>query len=104
MARNWATRNNIDRRKWAKVRLEILARDKNRCTKCGKAGRLEIDHCTPLELGGDAYGHGNLRALCRGCHIAVTRQQNLGRQQAYGSNLVGERKAWADLLSKRRKE
>ena len=48
MAKNWATRNNIDRKRWAKHRQLILDRDGYRCQICGKAGRLEVDHITPL--------------------------------------------------------
>ena len=95
MARNYFTRNNIDRNKWRKVRLTILDRDGYRCQLCGKAGRLEVDHRTPLEHGGDAYGPENLRALCRGCHCEVTRQQNIGRNKA------PERKALQDLIMQR---
>ena len=48
-----------------------------------------------LNVGGDAYGPENLRALCVGCHIEVTRQQNIGRNKA------PERKALQDLIMQR---
>lgn len=53
-------------RRWrAKTRPRILARDGERCRKCGSAGPLDVAH-----LDGDS-AHGddaNLAALCRPCH------------------------------------
>ena len=43
-----------------------------RCERCGRAGRLEIDHIKPVFRGG-SNDDGNLQALCRGCHIAKTK-------------------------------
>ena len=67
-------KHKIDRRKWALVRLQVLDRDGWRCVQCGKAGRLEVDHVTPMESGGAVYEKRNLQALCRPCHF---RNQNL---------------------------
>ena len=67
-------KHKIDRRKWAWVRLQVLDRDGWRCVQCGKAGRLEVDHVTPMESGGAVYEKRNLQALCRPCHF---RNQNL---------------------------
>ena len=67
-------KHKIDRRKWARVRLQVLDRDGWRCVQCGKAGRLEVDHVTPMESGGAVYEKRNLQALCRPCHF---RNQNL---------------------------
>ena len=57
----------------------VLDRDDWACAKCGKAGRLEVDHRVPLEHGGAVYDLGNLQALCRGCHIAKTRDERRGK-------------------------
>ena len=93
---DWYARNNIKYKQWRAVRLTILERDNYRCQLCGKAGgRMEVDHQTPLALGGDAYGPENLRALCRNCHCEITRQQNIGRNKA------PERKALQDLIMQR---
>lgn len=62
--------------RWSRVRRFVFKRDCYRCTRCGKAGRLECDHIKPLADGGEPYEPANLRTLCRGCHILVTRQQN----------------------------
>ena len=89
---NWYTRNNVNAAKWRRFRLTILERDNYRCTLCGKAGRLEIDHHTPLEYGGDVFGESNCRALCRPCHFGVTKEQNRGRGYSQ------ERKDWQVLI------
>ncbi|MYC99465.1 MAG: HNH endonuclease [Gammaproteobacteria bacterium] len=55
-------------RRWARIRREVLDRDGWRCVKCGRAGRLEVDHIRPLHRGG-SDSLDNLRSLCRGCHV-----------------------------------
>ena len=65
----------LDRKRWGAVRRLALIRDGYRCVKCGKAGRLEVDHVKPLSKGGDPWDLGNLQTLCRGCHIAKTRSE-----------------------------
>ena len=55
---------------WAVVRRAVLDRDGWRCVLCGKAGRLEVDHVVELHKGGAPLDPANLRALCRGCHLA----------------------------------
>ena len=48
------------------------------CVRCQDKGRVtaatELDHRVPLTHGG-ADDADNLRALCRPCHLAVTREQ-----------------------------
>ena len=61
--------------RWAATRRVIFRRDGWRCRKCGRAGRLECDHVTPLRDGGDPWDMANLQCLCRGCHIAKTRRE-----------------------------
>ena len=68
-------KSRTSKRAWRRLRLEILERDGYRCRKCGKAGRLEVDHIKPLRRGGDEYSPGNLQAICRGCHIEKTRTE-----------------------------
>ena len=65
-------------RPWRRFRLDILYRDGYRCTKCGRAGRLEVHHVKPLEHGGAAFDPDNCVTVCRDCHAlahghAVTR-------------------------------
>ena len=42
----------LDRPRWDRVRRAVLRRDGWRCVQCGRAGRLEVDHITPLDRGG----------------------------------------------------
>lgn len=62
-----------ERRRWERLRLEILARDGYRCRSCGKAGRLEVDHIVPISRRGDPWDPSNLQALCRSCHLEKSR-------------------------------
>ena len=59
---------------WKRLRRKILDRDGWRCTKCGRAGKLEIDHIVPVKSGGDDSLE-NLRALCVRDHIARHRRK-----------------------------
>ena len=66
-------------RQWQATRKAILERDNWRCRKCSKAGLLEVDHIRPIRAAGDWYDEKNLWTLCRGCHIAKTREENRSR-------------------------
>ena len=68
----------LDRRLWEAARRAALARDKYRCRQCHRAGRLEVDHITPLDRGGAPYAPANLQALCRRCHMVKTDRENPG--------------------------
>ena len=63
-------------RQWPAIRRAVLERDGHRCAQCGRAGRLECDHVTPLKAGGAVHDLANLQALCRACHIAKTGKEN----------------------------
>ena len=69
---------DLNARRWAAVRRAVLKRDDYRCVYCGRAGRLEVDHISPLqrEPGQDPYGPNGLQTLCRNCHIQKTRREN----------------------------
>ena len=71
--RKWAA-CGPDRARWAALRLVIFERDGYRCRQCGKAGRLECDHVTPLNAGGSAWDPANLQSLCRSCHVGKHRK------------------------------
>ena len=64
--------------RWAAVRRAVFKRDNFRCVECGRAGRLECDHISPLqrEPGQDPYDLNGLQTLCRNCHIQKTRREN----------------------------
>ena len=65
-------------RRWDAVRRAVLKRDGFLCVMCGKSGKLECDHITPLqrEPCQDPYDINGLQALCRTCHIEKTRREN----------------------------
>lgn len=63
-------------KRWKRVRWQVLHRDGFRCTACGKAGRLEVDHIRRIEDGGDWYDLDNLKTVCRGCHLQKTADEN----------------------------
>ena len=71
-----AARGVYSSRAWAIVRYRVLERDGWRCVRCGKAGRLEVDHIREIAKGGKPFDPENLRTLCRGCHIGITAKQN----------------------------
>ena len=72
--------SNLKGGRWVRVRRRVLDRDLWRCQQCGLAGRLEVDHRTPLADGGEVYDPANLQALCRPCHFAKTRAENAARR------------------------
>ncbi|MCY4510477.1 MAG: HNH endonuclease signature motif containing protein [Acidobacteria bacterium] len=73
--RAFARARSSDRRRWERLRLVILAHAGYRCRTCGRAGRLEVDHVAPMHAGGAEWEPSNLQTLCRGCHIAKSRQE-----------------------------
>ena len=83
---------HFNKARWAAVRRVVLERDGWWCLKCGRAGRLEVDHVVPLKRGGDPGALTNLQALCRACHIEKTRREN--RRE-----LTPAESAWRDLVA-----
>ena len=69
---------HLNWRRWAAIRRAVLEHDGWRCVECGKAGRLECDHITPLqrEPGQDPFDPNGLQTLCRACYIEKTRREN----------------------------
>lgn len=76
---------------WESIRRKVLKRDGHRCKKCGRMGRLEVDHIVPIAKGGEAFAMPNLRTLCRHCHLRITGQQNR-------KEVSPERAAWNRLV------
>ena len=85
---------HLHARRWAAVRRQVHARDRYRCRSCGRAGRLECDHVTPLqrEPGQDPYDINGLQTLCRACHIEKTAREN--RRE-----LTPAEAAWRELVA-----
>lgn len=65
---------------WRRIRQEILQRDNYRCQIKGPgcAGEAtEVDHITPVSLGGPWYDHENLRASCKRCNLERNRKRTI---------------------------
>ena len=86
-------RNRTGGTRWKRARRLVLDRDGWRCAKCGRAGRLEIDHVRSIADGGAEYELTNLQPLCISCHWAKTSAE-MGYRQP-GPEAV----AWARYLA-----
>ena len=53
-----------------------MERDGWRCSKCGKAGRLEVHHRVHLRDGGEPFALENLVTRCRPCHFGEHASQD----------------------------
>ena len=82
---------STDRKRWNRLRTKMLDAAGWRCRKCGKAGRLELDHRQPVARGGLWWAESNVQILCRECHFAKTGAENR-------LNSV-EKDAWADIVA-----
>ena len=80
----------VNPHRWAVVRRSVFERDGFRCRRCGRAGRLECDHVTPVQFGGDWWDASGLQALCRSCHFAKSRAESVTPN--------AERDAWLAYL------
>ncbi len=69
---------HLDARRWQAVRRAVFERDGYRCVECGRSGRLECDHITPLDRGGDPWDLDNLQALCRRLLLGVRIRRRSG--------------------------
>lgn len=62
---------------WADIRLRVWGRDDEACKACGgsllEVWEAEIDHITPVALGGAVWDYENLQTLCKQCHKWKTR-------------------------------
>ena len=52
---------------WQRKRYAVLRRAGYRCERCGWAGPLDVHHLTYARFGREDLG--DLRALCRSCHL-----------------------------------
>ena len=75
-------------RAWGRLRKLVLERDGHRCKDCGKAGRLECHHVLELHRDG-SNDLGNLRTLCRGCHIQ-THARKVSQEESAWQRMGGE--------------
>ena len=74
--------SHLNSHRWAAVRRAVFKRDGYRCVVCGRAGRLECDHITPLERepGQNPLKVNGLQSVCRQCHIEKTARENRNRR------------------------
>lgn len=63
--------------RWQNLARRIRKRDGYRCRKCGRAGRLEVDHIVRVVDGGAIWDPDNLQTLCRRCHIDKSRSEHM---------------------------
>ena len=86
---------HLNTRRWAAVRRAVFERDGWRCVECGKAGRPECDHISPMqrEPGQDPFDPNGLQTLCRKCHVEKTRRENR-------RPLTPDELAWRELVAK----
>ena len=73
---------------WTVARRKRLDMDGWRCTDCGRAGRLQVHHLHSLKDGGN-HDMGNLRTLCRDCHLDAHRQPHTPTERQW-ARLVEE--------------
>lgn len=52
------------------VKVEVWARDKGQCIKCGSKENLHYDHDLPFSKGGTSLTAQNVRILCMKCNIS----------------------------------
>ena len=69
MSRHHRDRGGAKGPAWERQRRAVFDRDRWRCQKCGRPGKLEAHHVVEIAHGG-SNDLGNLRTLCRSCHIA----------------------------------
>ena len=79
LRRGGAVTHRIVGRELTRIRERIMLRDGAACRKCGKmVGKLEVDHVTPLSLGG-GESDSNRQLLCIDCH--KTKSDEEGKQR-----------------------
>ena len=70
MSRN---HRRLNKKLWAHCRFLAFTRDKFRCVRCGRAGKLEGHHKVSLsEAPLAAYDPANVTTYCRDCHIELS--------------------------------
>ena len=85
-------------KRWQAMRRVVLERAGYRCTSCGKSGRLEVDHITPIqrETGQNPYDINGLQALCRACHFAKSATE--ARKYALTDDEIAWRKLVLEMM------
>ena len=76
MAR-FSTRGRV----WNALRRKVIRLAGWKCSRCGKAGRLEVHHIVPIAKGGARFALKNLEVICRRCHFDEHKSSNADRLQ-----------------------
>lgn len=83
------------RARWRALRRVALDRDGWRCTRCGRAGRLEVHHLRPTADGGAMFDIQNVRTLCRDCHF---REHAPAKRAQRLAAMAPGRRAWWERI------
>ena len=96
---SWRSGRRPNRKLWRVARLAVLDAANWTCRTCGKHGRMEVDHITPIDLmpnDASIYDPKWLQCLCVACHRAKSKAErtipNPGRD------------AWRELVAARMAE
>ena len=65
------------KRGWARILARAIRAAGRRCSRCGRPGRLEVHHPTPLSTGGTHEQA--LVVVCRICHLSQHHQPDPAR-------------------------
>jgi hypothetical protein len=60
--------------RWRKLRAAVLAENPT-CQCCNRSPATEAHHEVPRRYCRDPFQRGNIVAVCRSCHLKLTRQQ-----------------------------
>jgi 5-methylcytosine-specific restriction enzyme A len=64
-------------RRWRILRTRYLAHH-SECVECGQPAS-EVDHITPIEVGGPVWDQSNWAAMCHACHSRKTLNETRNR-------------------------
>lgn len=82
MSKAWAGGSDT---RWRTLRAYVLKRDGHVC-RIGLPGCTDladqVDHITPLAMGGDKYSEANCRAACRACNLARNKSMAMDYEPA----------------------
>jgi HNH endonuclease len=84
-----ATRPDLSKHRWQKLRARAKARDGHCCRRCGARAKLQVHHRVCPEDGGrDELA--NLETLCSRCHRLTHKAMAASRRQRFpGRGVVG---------------
>lgn len=79
-------------KRWPAIRLAAKRRDRWACVRCGRRGKLEVDHIVPARREPErAFDLAAVQTLCIACHVEKSRLE-------IGRDANPARQAWRELL------